>query len=75
MEEFEKVVEKLDTIRQFYGVAGVFLVLFIGIGGIVLWKFLIKRIEKIAEEITDENLKKFQSSLDKELVKFSTKAL
>ena len=73
MENIEKLVEKLDKIRQFYGGGGVLIVLFIVIGGILLWKFIVKRIEKLAEEITDRNLKKFQSSLDKELVRFSTK--
>ena len=73
MEEVEKIVEELDIIKQFYGYFGVFVVLFIVIGGTALWIFLVKRVEKIAEEITDRNLKKFQSSLDKELVKFSAK--
>lgn len=73
VEEFEKILEKLDSIQQSFGIGGVALILFLIIGGFLLWKFLIKRTEKIAEEISDRNLKAFQSELDKGLVKFSSK--
>jgi len=73
LEDFEKILHKLDSIQQIFGIGGAILLLIILIGGFLLWKFLIKRIEKIAEEITDKNLRTFQSKLDKGLVKFSSK--
>jgi len=73
VEEFDKIIEKLNSIQQLYGYGGVILILFLIVGSYIFWKFLIKRTEKIAEEISDKNLKTFQSELDKGLVKFSSK--
>ena len=39
----------------------------------MFWKFLIKRTEKIAEEISEKKLKEFQSELDKGIIKFTSK--
>jgi len=73
MDELDKIIEKLEIIQQFYGIGGVLFILILSFTGIALWKFLLKRTEKIAEEITAKNLKSFQSEIDKGLVKFSTK--
>ncbi|MFI5221563.1 MAG: hypothetical protein ACHQK8_04495, partial [Bacteroidia bacterium] len=42
------------------------------IGLPLLWIYLKKFSESIAERASEKSLKKFQSSLDKELVKFET---
>lgn len=73
VEEFDKIIEKLNSLTQLYGYSGLILILVIIGGSFIFWKFLIKRTEKIAEEISDKNLKIFQSELDKGLVKFSSK--
>lgn len=73
MEDVKTIIEELESIRQFYGYGGLFLVIVLILGGIVIWKFAVKLTEKTAEEISEKTLKQFQSTLDKELVKFSTK--
>jgi hypothetical protein len=73
MEDISKIIEELKILRN--SNETIFLITFIVIVIIVisLWHFLKKRIEKIAEEITEKNLKTFQSKLDKDFVKFSIK--
>ena len=39
----------------------------------LMWRLLVKRTELIAEKAVEKSLKKFQSELDKELVKFQTR--
>ncbi|MCJ8166449.1 hypothetical protein MKJ04_16510 [Pontibacter sp. E15-1] len=73
MEELEKIVSELEDIQQLYGIGAVVFVIVLAISGFALWSFFKKRIEKVAEGITEKNLKTFQSGIDKELVKFSTK--
>lgn len=73
VEELEKIVKQLEQIQMYYGIAGVLTFILLVIFFIGLWKFFVKRTEKLAEEITDRNLKVFQSNLDKELHRFSTK--
>jgi len=73
VEDIDKIIEKLESIEQFYGISGVILILVLVFGGFLLWRFIIKRTEKIAEEISNKNLKTFQTELDKGLVKFSSK--
>lgn len=72
MEELEKVTAKLNSIQNIYGIGGVFFVLLLALLIFLLWTYLIKRTERVADEITDKNLQKFQSILDKELVRYST---
>ena len=37
------------------------------------WTFLVKRIEKMAEVVSEQTLKKYQAEIDKDLYKFQTK--
>jgi hypothetical protein len=71
--DLDTVVEKLEQIQQYFGVGGVLFVLVLTITIFIMWRFLETRVKKIAEEITEKNLKTFQSELDKGLVKFSSK--
>ncbi|MEO9804798.1 MAG: hypothetical protein ABJF04_16200 [Reichenbachiella sp.] len=73
MEEFEKLLEKINSIQQMFGVGGAALILLLIFGGYLLWKFIVTSTKKIAEEISVQNLKIFQSELDKGMVKFSSK--
>jgi hypothetical protein len=73
LEETEKIIEKLNSMIQLYGVGGLILILLLIFGGFLFWKFLIKRTEKIANEISEKKLKEFQSELDKGIIKFSSK--
>lgn len=73
VDEFNKIIEKLDLLRQLYGVIGVILILVLFVGGYIFVIFIIKRTENIAEEFSDKNLKTFQYELDKVLLKFGSK--
>lgn len=68
IEEFEKLLDRINSLTQLFGYGGTSLIILIIIGGFLLWKFLVKSIEKILAQ----NLKIFQSELDKGMVKFSS---
>ncbi|TDS13063.1 hypothetical protein B0I21_105196 [Sphingobacterium paludis] len=70
--EIDKVVKKLNAIEQVFGIGGVILVIALAVVLILTWKYLVKRSELIAQEVSEQSLKKFQSNLDKDLVKFKT---
>lgn len=73
MEDIEIIVDRLESIERFYGLGGVIVIIILVIVGILIWKFAVKLTEKTAEEISEKSIKQFQSILDKELVRFSTK--
>lgn len=73
IEEIEKIIGKLNSIQQAYGLGGAILIFIIVLIFIVLWKFLVKNTEMIAEEISEKNLRKFQSVLDKDMIRYSSK--
>lgn len=50
-----------------------FIIIFIALLSALVWRFLVKRTESIAEKAAEKSLKKFQSQLEKELVRFQTK--
>lgn len=73
MENIQIVVDRLESVEHYYGIGGVILIVLLIIIGILIWRFALKLTEKTAEEISDKSVKQFQSLLDKELVKFSTR--
>jgi hypothetical protein len=73
MDELEKIVNKLDLIQNSLGAWGVAITITLGVLFLGLWIYFKKTVEKSAEVSADKSLQKFQSHLDKELVKFSTK--
>ena len=62
MEYIEKIYEKLNQIEQNFGVWMVLLVIVIGVGMFLYWKYLLKAIELKAQE-----------GFEKEMTKFTTK--
>jgi hypothetical protein len=73
IDEINQIIEKINELKQLYGTVWVVLFILIAFVLIALWKFFIKRTEKIAEAISDKNLKLLQSKLDKEFFKFTMK--
>lgn len=73
MEDIDKAIEKLNSIQNTYGIGIVFFVVLIAIILFALYKYIGRAAERAAEEASEENLKKFQAHIDKELVKFQTK--
>ena len=73
IEELTQIVQEIKEVKQLYGIGWVVLIILTSIALIAFWKFFIRRMEKIAEEISDKNLKSFQSQLNKDYFKFTTK--
>lgn len=73
IDELNKVLEALSKIEQLFGFGATIIVITLSVALVLTWKYLIKRTESIAQEASEQSLKKFQSDLDKELVKFQTK--
>lgn len=71
--DIDKIVEKLNEVENFFGFWGVVIFIIAVLTLILSWKYLVRNIERIAEETSEKSLKKYQSRLDKELVKFQTK--
>lgn len=71
--DIDTIVSKLDGVQRQFGFFGVLLVIALSIVIILSFVYFKKLIEKAAEESSEKSLKKFQSQLDKELVKFSSK--
>ncbi len=71
--EIDALYDKLNTLEKMFGIGGVFIVVAAVIILILTWKYLVRNSELIAEEASEQSLKKFQSQLDKELVRFQTK--
>ncbi len=72
MDEVDKIANRLDQIEKSFGLWGVIFAIGLGVFFIALWTYFKTSIQKTAEKSADESLKKIQSHLDKELVKFST---
>lgn len=73
VKEVDSIIEKLDNIQKTYGTGGVILIIILVIILLLSWKYLTKSSELIAEEASEKSLKKFQTQLDKDLIKFQTK--
>ncbi|MDD2345140.1 MAG: hypothetical protein PHY85_03250 [Bacteroidales bacterium] len=67
IDEIEKILSKLESIQQSFGVGWLIIILIIIIGGFILYKYFIKRTEEIAKEITEKNIIKFSSRLQKQI--------
>lgn len=67
MDEIEKAVKTLNEIEKVFGLLGVIIVISIVLTGYLIFKWLDKSVEKMAEEASDKSLAKFQSTLDKRL--------
>lgn len=67
MDEIEKAVKTLNEIEKVFGLLGVIIVITLGLTGYLIFKWLDKSVEKMAEEASDKSLAKFQSTLDKRL--------
>lgn len=72
IEEINKLTETLNNIQNIFGYGGAFFIVVLILVIYIFWTFLSKRIEKLAAEISEENLKLFQSEIDKKMVRFST---
>ena len=73
MDELDKIANRLEQIENTFGLWGVILAIGLGIFLIALWTYFKTSIQKTAEKSAEESLKKIQSHLDKELLKFSTR--
>jgi hypothetical protein len=73
MDDAEKIISKLEEVKQAYGYYGVAIAIILIVALILIWKYIARGIEKAAEVNSELSLKKFQVHLDKELVTFSTK--
>lgn len=73
MDEIAKIIDKLDRIQNTLGTWGVIGTIVLGVFSVALWIYFKSSIQKSAAASADKSLKNFQSYLDKELVKFSTK--
>lgn len=71
--EIEKIFEKINQIEKIFGIGGAVIILILGVSLFLSWKFLTRSAEIIAEETSEKTLKKFQTQLDKEFVKFQIK--
>lgn len=67
MDEIEKAVKTLNEIEKVFGLLGVIIVITLGLTGYLIFRWLDKSVEKMAEEASDKSLAKFQSTLDKRL--------
>jgi hypothetical protein len=67
MVDFEKVLQTLRQIENVFGIVGVVIILTLTIIGFLVFKYLNKSIEKIAEEASEKSLVKFQSKLDEKV--------
>jgi hypothetical protein len=73
VKEVDSIIEKLNNIQNTYGIGGVILIITLVVILLLSWKYLTKSSELIAEEASEKSLKKFQTQLDKDLIKFQTK--
>ncbi len=67
MDEIEKAVKTLNEIEKVFGLLGVIIVITLILTGYLIFKWLDKSVEKMAEEASDKSLAKFQNTLDKRL--------
>jgi hypothetical protein len=73
VKDIDIIVEKLNQVERTFGFWGVLLFIIVIIALVLTWKYFSKNIESVAEESSEKALKKFQSQLDKDLIKFQTK--
>lgn len=71
--EIDSVTTKFNQMQNTFGYGGAILILIIAAVLILTWRYLIRRSEVIAEQASEKTLRKFQSQLDQDLVKFQTK--
>ncbi|MEK6452092.1 MULTISPECIES: hypothetical protein [unclassified Myroides] len=67
MDEIDKALQALNQIEKVLGLTGAIIVIVLGLIGYLLFTWLSKSVEKIAEETSEKSLAKFQSVLDSKL--------
>lgn len=67
MDEIDKIVKSLEKIQTVFGLTGVIIVITLVIVGFLLYKYLVKSVEIVAEEASNKSLIKFQSTIDDKL--------
>lgn len=67
MEEIEKIVQTLEKIQSVFGLTGVIIVITLVVVGYLIYRYLTKSIESLAEETSQKSLIKFQSTVDEKL--------
>lgn len=70
MIDSNSILGKLDEIKQAFGIFGASIAVVLVGFLCLLWKFLNKRAEKIAENASVKSLRKFQFQFDKDLEKY-----
>jgi hypothetical protein len=71
--EFEAIINRLNEIEKVFGLSGLVLVAIVSSILFISWRYLIRRTDVIANEVSEKYLKEFQSKIDRDLFKFKTK--
>ena len=71
MDDLNKILENIDSIRKALGLGAAIVCLIILLAIFFLWYYLKRKIEKSAEISYEKLIKEFQSDLDKEFQEFS----
>lgn len=69
VEDLDKIIERLNQIQSVFGYGGFFVIILLVISGFLLYRYLIKSTERIAEEASDKSVAKYQSELSKKMEK------
>lgn len=67
MDEIDKIVKTLEKIQAIFGLTGVIIVISLVVVGFLLYKYLVRSVETVAEEASKKSLIKFQSTIDDKL--------
>ncbi len=67
MDEIEKALKVLNEIEKVFGLIGIIIVISLALTGYLIFRWLEKAVEKMAEEASEKSLAKFQTTLDKRL--------
>jgi len=67
MEEIDKIIKTLEKIQTVFGLTGVIIVITLVVIGFLLYRYLVKSVESVAEEASKKSLIMFQSTIDDKL--------
>lgn len=67
MDEVEKIVKTLEKIQTVFGLTGVVVIITLVVVGFLIYKYLVKSVESVAEEASKKSLVNFQNTLDDKL--------
>lgn len=73
MEEVISPIDNIESLLQSYGIIGAIVLILLLAVIYYVYYYLKKKIDKNIDEASEEALKEFQSTLDKKLVRYSTK--